>query len=167
VPYRYVTSSNSYIAGGPNRNWRGRVNQNPWWNWPAGSLLYMGYEVKKYSPPFNDIGTYPSYLPINGSLSNVGSIIGYERLCDIELTFLLTQRYMSGSLGASITNGNYVAAGHNLLMNLADGKFYYATRPDLTGTNSVQNPPAWFSFPAEVLFTDPDAGTGPTTAGDN
>jgi hypothetical protein len=61
VPYRYITSNNSYIAGGVSRNWRGRVNQNTWWNWPAGSLLYLGYNVTKYTPPTSNIGTYPTY----------------------------------------------------------------------------------------------------------
>lgn len=176
VPFRYITSPNSYIAPTPNRNWRGRINQNPFMFWPAGSLLYMGYSVTKYTPPTMDIGTYTAYLPaVSGDTLNpdaTGPVINYERLCDITLTFLHTNRYQAGSLGADITNKNYVAKGHNLLPLLNDGSFRYATRtplnPDGTvGTPSVQNPPAWLSFPAEVLFTDPDAGGGPTTAGDN
>jgi hypothetical protein len=172
APYRFITSTNSYIAGSAARNWRGRVNQNPWWNWRAGSLMYMGYSVTKYSPPFNEVGSYPSYVPRSTDPLNVGTVIHYERLCDIELTFLLTNRYRSGSLGAGISNGNYVAAGHNLLPNLADNNFYYGTRTPLnadgtSGTPSVQNPPAWYSFPLEALFSDPDASNGPTTTGDN
>lgn len=176
VPYRYIISQNSYIAGtakaptasgGGARYWRGRVNQNPWWFWPAGSLLYMGYSVTKYAPPTPDIGTYTGYVPTSTDPNATGSFINYERLCDIELTFLLTSRFMSGTLGATITNKNYVQTGHNLLPNLADNLFYYATRTPPGGTESVQNPPAWFSFPLEALFSDPDATGGPLTNGDN
>lgn len=179
-PFRYITSPNSYIAGTPNRNWRGRVNQNPWWFWPAGSLLYLGYSVHKYTPPTSDIETYYSYLPTGADPAATGPLINYARLCDITLTFLYTTRYKSGSLGADILNKNHIAAGHNLLPYLPDNSFRYATRTPLKssppfpeaqagtlGTASVQNPPAWYSFPAEVLFTDPDASGGPTTAGDN
>jgi hypothetical protein len=161
VPWRYITSTNSYIAGGPNRNWRGRINQNAWWNWPAGSLLYLGYNVTKYTPPTNDIQSLPTGDP------NFASSINYARLCDIELNFLLTNRYQSGSLGATITNKNYVAAGHNLLPNLADNNFYYAVRSVTTPPQTVQTAPAWLSFPLEALFSDPDVAGGPTTAGDN
>lgn len=176
VPYRYIISSNSYIAGNSQRNWRGRINQNPWWNWPAGSLLYMGYSVTKYTPPNNEVVSSSSYLPTSTDKNNQGTVKNYTRLCDIELTFLFTNRYRSGSLGADITNQNYVAAGHNLLPNLSDNNFYYATRTPLVttgpnagqlGTASVQNPPAWYSFPVEALFTDPDTAGGPTTSGDN
>jgi len=169
VPYRFITSSNSYIAGGPNRNWRGRVNQNAWWNWPAGSLLYMGYSVHKYTPPFNDVDTYPTYTSVgDGAMTVLGDLVNYSRLCDIELTFLYTNRYRSGSLGGTITNGNYIPQGHNLLPNLGDNKFYYAVRnPKGATTGDRNNPPAWYSFPVEALFSDPDAAGGPTTAGDN
>lgn len=167
VPYRFITSQNSYIAGGAARNWRGRVNQNAWWNWQAGSLLYLNFNVKKYTPPTTDIGTYPTITSVGWSNapSVLGSIVNYERLCDIELIFLLTNRYRSGSSGG-ITINNHCAAGHNLLPNLADNKFYYATRSS-TGSADINGIPPWASAPFEVLFSDPDAGVGPTTVGDN
>lgn len=167
VPYRYITSANSYIAPTENRNWRGRVNQNWFWNWAPGSLLYMSYSVKKYTPPTPDIGTYASWTGALDAKALLGNLLNYERLCDIELTFLYTNRYRSGSLGAVITNKNHVPAGHNVLPNLADNKFYYATRTPIGGTESVQNPPAWLSFPLEALFSDPDVAGGPSTSGDN
>jgi hypothetical protein len=168
VPYRFITSNNSYIVPTEGRNWRGRINQNPWWKWPAGSLLYMGYSVTKYTPPTLEVGSTPSFVPTSSSPTNTGTILNYERLCDVELTFLLTTRTIgSTSLGATVTNKNYVQKGHNLLPNLADSKFYYATRTPPLGTESVQNPPAWFSFPLEAMFTDPDVAGGPSTSGDN
>lgn len=167
VPYRYIISPNSYIAPTDNRNWRGRVNQNWFWNWPPGSLLYMSYSVQKYTPPTFDIGTYPSYTGTLGTGKIlIGNLINYERLCDIELTFLYTNRYRSGTI-TTPTNGNYIPAGHNVLPNLADNKFYYATRNAVGGAADVNNPPPWFSFPLEALFSDPDSSGGPTTAGDN
>ena len=146
VPLRYIISPNSYIA---NRDWRGRVNQNDWWLWPKGSLLYLGYGIKKYSPPTGDVQTSPANEPYR--------YINYAQLCDVELNFLLTKRVLSGSLGAAITNLNYIAAGHNLLPDMSDMKFYYAT--STTPTISVQNRPPWLSFPVEILMSDPDVNT--------
>lgn len=169
VPYRFITSSNSYIASTPNRNWRGRVNQNAWWNWPAGSLLYLGYSVIKYTPPTMDVGMYLSYTSAgSGPETILTATVNYERLCDIELTFLHTNRFRSGSLGGAIANGNYIPSGHNLLPNVADGKFYYGVRnPKGAPAGDLQNPPAWYSFPVEALFRDPDVSGGPSVAGDN
>lgn len=168
VPYRFITSANSYIAPVKNRNWRGRVNQNWWWNWPPGSLLYLNYAVTKYTPPTMDMGIYPSWTgTVEGSETLIGILTNYERLCDIELTFLYTNRFRAGTLTYP-SNKNHVAAGHNLLPNLADGKFYYATRTPIgSSTESINNPPAWWSFPLEAMFSDPDVSGGPTTAGDN
>lgn len=144
VPYRYISSSKSWIA-----TMMGKVNQNDWYQWDAGELLYLNYKPKRYTPPVQ-----AENLWIPGAFST-------EKLCNIEFTFLGTSRTGSdvpvGDLAAKpalqTANHNWVAAGHNLLPWLKTRKFYYADFPDSTAANRV---PTWLSFPFELLFTDPD-----------
>lgn len=162
VPFRFILSSNSYIAASP---WRGRVNQNYMWFWPPGWLLYLGYNVKKYAPPTGFTQT------ISSTTSGAFTYANYAQLCDIELNFLITNRQLRNSPGFATGNNNYVlglkadgvsqGAGHNLLPDVVSGQFYYATRNDSSGNAAVTNPPAWLSAPLEVLFSDPDSGGGP------
>jgi hypothetical protein len=165
VPYRYILSANSYIAASP---WRGRVNQNYMWLWPPGWLLYMGYNVKKYAPPTG----YAQVIKSNGysELRTGGTptpatekyaYFNYAQLCDIELNFLMTNRFDSSGVTGTPTNKNYVVAGHNLLPDLVKSRFLYATRNNDQGQPNVNNPPPWLSAPLEVLFTDPDIPGGP------
>ncbi len=144
IPFRYITSPNSYITGvTEGRSWLGRINQNEWNGYDVGSLLYLGYSYKKYTPPIQSID-YSTGQP------------SWEKLCDIEFTFLLTSRNPIGA-GPSMppTNGNYLVAGHNLQPWIAgDRKYYYAQ----TATSSPV--PAWLSFPMELLFFDPDVPNG-------
>jgi len=151
VPYRFILSSKSYIAASP---WRGRVNQNYLWLWPPGELLYLSYNVKKYAPPTG----YAQSL--QNPTTGLFTYVNWSQLCDIELIFLLTKRIPGYAVGV-INNANYVAKGHNLLPDLVNGGFYYATRNDSVGASSLQNAPPWKSAPLEVLFSDPDCGGGP------
>jgi hypothetical protein len=149
VPYRYISSAKSYI-----RTLMGRVNQNDWYDWKSGELLYLNYKPHRYTPPVQK-----ESLWIPGAFST-------EKWCNIEFTFLSTSRVGSnlptGDLPSKPTlqtaNHNWVAAGHNLLPwfgNDTTGKkgFYYAVNPTDTAGNKS---PTWPSFPFELLFTDPD-----------
>lgn len=169
VPFRFILSPNSYIAASP---WRGRVNQNYMWFWPPGWLLYLGYNVKKYAPPTGftqTVQTNPNAVPPEQPRY---SYFNYAQLCDIELSFLVTNRYLRNSIGFAPDNANYVTglradgatqgAGHNLLPDLTTNQFFYGTRNDASGNPSTNNPPAWLSAPLEVLFSDPDSGGGPS-----
>lgn len=150
VPLRYVTSPNSYL-----QKWRGRINQNGWNGpmgptpipagagafFPPGSLLYMGYKPTKYQPPI--AATYAPYF--------VG--VDYSKLCNIELTFLYTSR-VGTDLPPQPSNRNFVLTGHNDLPYFPKRQFFYTQFKDNTGTVS----PMFYSFPLELLFTDPDTG---------
>jgi len=140
VPYRYVTSANSYIT-----KWVGRINQNAWYNWKPGQLLYLSYSPKRYSPP----------IPLEDDFWE-GSFLTTQKLCNIEFTFLYTNRPAT-ALAAAPTNRHYVQAGHNLLPWFQTRKFYYAKSVASTALGIPGDIPANLSFPIELLFTDPDA----------
>lgn len=146
IPFRYLTSLNSYLA-----KYKGRVNQNAWNGpfgpvvnpgdtgyFPPGSLLYLTYKPTIYTPPLQ---------AANNVFNNT---TGYERMCDIEVDFLWTSR-QGTSLPADPNNQNYVVDGHNLQPFPPARVFYYATSTDGKAV------PAWLSFPIELLFTDPDS----------
>lgn len=136
VPYNYVVSPNSYLT-----RWRGRINQTAWRGYPAGSLLYDGFTADVYSSPFPAFGLDEMDLGGNPIL-----------LCDIQLKFVMTNRKLDGSLNAAVLNGNCIASGHNLLPYFPNRKFYYAA--------SAAGVPSFWSFPIELLFTNPDADIG-------
>jgi hypothetical protein len=158
VPLRLITSPNSYIA---RRGWQGRVNQNDWYNWPAGSLLYLNYNVRRYNQPSTKTQTQTD---LNGN-----TWTSYSKLCDVEFTFLFTSRTMTGSLSADPKYGNWVAKGHNLQPwfgppNTATSKpgFYYATAIDGSApADDTKWRPAWASAPFECLLSDCDVAGGP------
>lgn len=146
VPYRYIYSANSYLD-----RWIGRINQNDWYEWEAGELLYLGFNAKRYTPPIpNKDAIFPG-------------AISAEKLCDIELSFLRTKRTASDLLTAP-SNQNFIQKGHNLLPWLVDRKFHYAqTNPEIDPSQVCTTPsptPSFFSFPLEVMFTDPDSTAG-------
>lgn len=159
VPYRYMTSPNSFL-----RKFVGHINQNDFSDgptlrgtkpqYPAGSLLYLGANpLRIYTPPIPDEGL----LAFNFSNGFVRS-----RLCDLELNFLYTARTRGTETGNTpnfnAINRNWIVAGHNLLPWLTTRKYYYATSYDPNNENDKSK---WFpmynSFPFELLFTDPDA----------
>lgn len=158
VPLRYILSTNSYL-----NKFRGFINQNAW-NGPLGpviehplgasfpeadggksgvfapgTLLYVGFKPRIYMP----------VLPVTYNL--FGSFIDYNRLCDIEMFFLYTTR-VGQKLPSQPTNKNIVVGGWNLLPYLPKRQFFYAYNSDLAGNKN----PLFYSFPIELLFTDPD-----------
>lgn len=143
VPYRYVESANSYLD-----SLAGSINQNAWYGWPAGSLLYLNFLPHRYTPPVQALDLW---LP--GQYST-------EKWCDIEFSFIQTNRtgtdlpqgtVVPGRPDMQNANPNWLAAGHNLLPWLTTLSYYYATSP-IAGSPA----PTWPSSPFELLFTDPD-----------
>jgi len=159
VPYSYITSPNSYLE-----RYKGRINQNGWWRWRPGKLLYINYNPIRYQQPNPNMGFIKSINPIQGNsdphdangnpVPSVGTAKSFLQTCDIELEFILTSRILAPGDQPSPTNKNAVAAGHNLLPWGTDRKFHYA---ETIGGQAV---PLWGSFPAEILFTDPDLDQG-------
>lgn len=157
VPYRYVTSANSYL-----RNFIGHINQKAWGDaalvgggfgpFAKGSLLFHG------AVP---VAIYPNTVPDEGLLHfnpNAGAQFSKSLLCDLELEFTYTARIAGApSTLPAPSNTNWLAAGHNLLPWLTTRLFYYATT---TGPGADLDPTQWrptfYSFPFELLFTDPD-----------
>lgn len=152
VPYRYITSPKSYIGRYP-----GNINQNPFYIWPAGSLLYLGFRPFRYTPPIPQLY---QWVDLNGDFA-----FTTQKLCNIEFNFLLTTRTGTDVPAGpnpkrpevQAANSNWIAAGHNLQPWFKNFNFYYTTVQDSTPANQV---PSWFSFPFELLFTDPDAVAG-------
>jgi len=139
MPYRYFTSSRSYITGGTTRApWIGRVNQNSMTiagsTFPAGSLLYLGFDVEMYQPPVPQIGFAPGTFDPS-------------KLMNLTLNFSYTTRTATDLAGAP-SNRNYIQAGHNLQPWTLTRKFHYAA--------SAASIPSWPSAPLELLWTDPD-----------
>ncbi len=147
IPYRYVYSTNSYFD-----RWIGRINQNAWYEWNAGELLYLGFNLKRYTA----VGSTSASPFFTG-------VLGTRKMCDIEFTFLQTKR-SSSDLKTAPSNRNFIQKGHNLLPWLVDRQFHFAlTNPALDPSKLCSKPsptPSFLSFPLEVMFTDPDAEIG-------
>jgi hypothetical protein len=156
VPYRYLISPNSYIAGHDpspargkgGRPWFGCINQNAvtWFGqtFPVGSLLYLNYKVSTRYPAAID-----NLVPYGGL---TGGAYGVEKFVDITLNFMTTWRTAPpGDLPADSGGPNFVMAGWNLQPWLRDRRFHYATSNPLETQR-----PSHYSFPAELLFMDPD-----------
>ena len=128
VPYRYVTSANSYL-----NKYIGQINQNDWWNWKAGELLYLNYNPTRYQPPVPKTELHP-WVPLFPGLGGPKTV-SQAKLVDLELIFLLTKRTATDA--PTPFNGNYVAKGHNLLPWYKDRKFHYATTADDPATVTI------------------------------
>lgn len=112
VPWRYVTHARSFIVAGI-----GRVNQLDWYNWKKGELLYLGCQVKRYTPPV------PLMVFDSGLLAP-----STEKLCDITFLFDRVIRTQT-SVPETMPNDNDVTAGHNLMPWFGDRQTYYAIYP--------------------------------------
>ncbi|MBP3956333.1 hypothetical protein J8F10_13665 [Gemmata sp. G18] len=162
VPYRYLTSGNSYLTkfiGHINQNDFGYLNgENRLEPYRAGSLLYLGATpTAVYTPPIPD----PGLLAFN-----VGDGFARSKLCDLELNFLYTARTLGSPTGYapdfSAVNRNWIVAGHNLQPWLTTRKFYHVSTYDPAApADHAKWYPTYNSFPFELLFTDPDAGNSP------
>ena len=148
VPLRYYTSANSYL-----QKYKNRINQLDWnvsgigRTFAAGSLLYMSCQPKWHTDPNVTLQAWA-----DGQTTP-------PKVVDMELTFLLTDRAMSGTpiTQAQINHPNFIPAGHNLLPWFPHGPAYYY---GVAGTAGVLDDiliPYFFSFPVQILFQDPDA----------
>lgn len=139
IPYRYVTSTNSYIT-----KMRGTINQNDLSiagvDFPAGCLLYLSYTAEVYTPPVQQAATF------------FDGIATVDKLCDVTFTFLRTDRAITNA-PTPPTNQNYIMAGHNLLPFLTDRAYYYCASVPSSGEGT----PAWLSAPHELMQQDADA----------
>lgn len=155
VPLRFYTSTKSFL-----KKYRGRVNQFDWYDngaggklFPAGSLLYMNCTPKIYTSPILSFQAWG-----NGDLTP-------PKVCDFELTFLTTDRILSGvaptyATGQNtdrIPNRNFIPAGFNLQPWFDKGQSFYYCVFNSGTTQTPQNIPYFLSFPVSLLFTDPDA----------
>lgn len=150
VPYRYVTSSKSYLS-----RWLGRINQSDWWYWKKGQLLYIGWNPFKFNTLAPEEVPENAGAPGGGVAGNPAGLIAPNKLCNIEFTFLLTNRTAS-DLPAAPTNKSYIQAGWNLQPWFTDRRYHYCSSNAKGGL--IPNVPSFLSFPIELLFYDPDAG---------
>ena len=171
VPYRYVTSPNSFL-----KRYKGFINQNPFPPdlppgvgampvYQPGELQYLSFKAKKYTRPPIRITTDPNNI-FSAYLNNP-NFMGYSKLCDIELTFLATRRaYPNRNETPPIPNNfNYVVGGHNLMPATSlDRLFHYAQtvwaaagNPSAFNVNDPRSRPFLYSAPLELLWMDPDA----------
>lgn len=152
VPYRYITSPNSYIDG-----LIGLINQRPFTTWYPGELLYIGYTAKPYTPPVQNVDAFYT--------GTTGFIYSAEKLADVHLQFLRTKRYIVDSSELFAPNpgtANAIQAGWNLQPWLKDRLFHYVSSSPL---GEIGNPvipdsdwkPLFNSTELGLLFTDPDA----------
>lgn len=132
VPYEIVFSSNI-------ENALGKVNQYDFFNYTAGSLLFKGIEVDKYSPPYQAIAQSPLITRPEST-----------RLCDITFNFQLFAP-SPNDVGTTIPTrtGFKVAYGHNLIPFPGDLKFHYSEMQSPGGR------PIYPSYPMEKLFLLP------------
>lgn len=162
VPFRYITSPNSYI-----RRYRGHINQFDFWEtptvagkpgdvsyvFPKGTLLYLSYKYTPFNPPIPQSSAWVPTLP-NTAVP--------AKLVNIEFTCLNTIRFTSG-VPVVPYNPNWITAGHNLLPSFSGNRdFHYATcfGFQVAFLNDQLNPSGWVpsfkSFPFELCFFDPD-----------
>jgi len=138
VPYE-IAFANNVTAG------FGKVNQYTFWNYPAGSLLLEGFEVKRYPPPEQLFGNDP--LVVHPAS---------QKLCDITFIFGCFKPPDDDVSGDIPTGGSYdkfkVAYGHNLLPRPGTIKYYYVESEPLTSEPSVLSRPIYESYPMQRLF---------------
>lgn len=157
VPERYVNHPDSYLV-----KYRGYINQLPWYKWRAGQLLYEGCDVLR---------TYiqPEFLPAlfgGDRVLGAGGVdvadpeeaeltgtFGANRVVDVQITVRLTTRTSQVVIPVSeLPNGNWLAAGHNLLPHFQSRRFFYANANQTDVTKRV---PTYLSVPFEILWQDP------------
>lgn len=167
VPYRYVTSENSYL-----RNFIGYINQVAWGDvigspfvangpptfgpYTPGQLLYHGC---------TPVSIYSNVVPDPGLLAyNRSNSFARALLCDLELDFTFTARQAGNTSNVPTqSNANWIAAGHNLQAWLTTRQFYLTTTFNPASPSSTSSwVPTYYSFPFSLLFSDPDCATSPT-----
>ena len=160
VPYNFVNpidaaSTNIYSG-------LGRVNQNIFYGYAPGKLLYAGFSyTQKMKNQFTrDIDDYLNANILNSQ--NLNEIL----LADITFNFLFLPfnsysknggPYPSSPKGVLNPNNlSYVNAGHNLAQANANLKYYPVVANDLTGAKapplSQRKKPPYLSYPFELMF---------------
>ncbi len=167
VPVRLLTSPSSFF-----KRWKGRVNQNwlyfPGGTFPPGSLMFLGQKHKLYTPPVQGL----VQNPYNGGATNTFTV---NKLCDIQMRFLKTDRYVPDppTLSTIITNPsrNIVVGavdpgtglfngGHCALASFIDREYHFAlTMGGAPGAPTFDRTSVAYckSAPLELLFTDCDS----------
>lgn len=145
VPYEYVHASSftnaagtSYISQG-----LGHVNQFDWFGFDAGTLLFIGVNINRYTPPA------PAQRYQSGT-----TIFDNRKLCDIQFLFTYANPERSEAPSAA-ANANVIQAGHNLLPWAHTGGHYFCKTIDVDGFAFASDRPLFPSFPYELLFTNP------------
>jgi len=142
VPYSYVEHTDSLIL-----RYLGYINQTEFQlgnrAWPAGSLMYRGVSVKRYTPP----------VPDTTLLAGL-SVYSPEKLCDLEFYLEFTRRVNAHPLSPAPTNENRIQEGHNCMPHHGDRKFYYVTTKASPDIEDDQYP-TYPSVPFQLLWTDP------------
>lgn len=95
--------------------WVGRVNQQTFFRWTPGQLLYAGPKFRRYTP------VVPAEIAVDGNTVSFST----EKLCDITFLFLYTAR--TGTDVPTPSNCSHIAAGHNLQPWWPTKKFHYVT----------------------------------------
>lgn len=168
VPYRFATGDGVYDSKGKRS---GKtvfeyaaytVNQNDFLGKPAGTLLFEGIQISEPQvAPFPDLTEIPAGSGKYGFINNF--------TCDITMYFIhrnpppaLDYKLLGYSPGGVINSYNNVYAGHNLLPDARNGKYFAGVFTkslnaaqqliDQTTQNTI-----FPSFPHELLFADPAA----------
>ena len=186
VPYSYITGEGAYDKEGklttttPIQIGLNTVNQYEFLGKKAGTLLFEGVKVVS-------IGTRPFPEYVEWPVGSGKYTFRFIRVCDLELSFVYRDPpagvkyeallkgkspYIVGGNNADvigqggILQGNNVLAGHNLLPNARNGKYYAgvyskkianvgALQPDLYDPDFKAQSVLYPSFPHQLLFTNP------------
>lgn len=136
--------------------WRyiSHVNQQSFWGWEPGKLLYKGPSARKYTP------TFPFYAQIGsglgGTIGGGTTAFSSEKLCDIAFNFEFTMREVTDPPDLAVVNGSWIPGGHNAMPWHKTRLFYTVTTP--SSNNSLANSewrPLYPSAPMHLLFTCP------------
>ncbi len=139
VPYRYWTSTNSYL-----KKLNGRINQFAFLDWGPGELLYQGTTFERYDKPLDDPEDEADVLPTQDSLN-------FNKLATFAMTFIAAEGRLGVDLPPQPANNNFVIGGHNLQPWLqSPGRYYYVSN------NDADQSPNFLSVPFDFLFADPD-----------
>ena len=186
VPYSYITGEGAYDKEGklttttPIQIGLNTVNQYEFLGKKAGTLLFEGVKVVS-------IGTRPFPEYVEFPVGSGKYTFRFIRVCDLELSFVYRDPpagvkyesllkgkspYIEGGNNADvlgqggILQGNNVLAGHNLLPNARNGKYYAGVyskkianvgvpQPDLYNPDFKAQAVLYPSFPHQLLFTNP------------
>lgn len=156
----------------------GRVNQNPFWGFSPGDLLFTGFSnvIKNrnlfYQSDFFAAANIPAledmllcditfnflYIPVKS----------YKKELDAEGNYVLYPRKNDAYSPAGVFNENnlsYINAGHNLAPSQANKKYYPVVSNDLPGEKqplpSQRLAPPYLSYPFELMFLAKPYRMGP------